>query len=274
MSIEDDLRSLSAPYSQPNGASTWPEPLDAQVIGGITHIIQVLNKLKTQLSEIVQTHPILPADRKSAILAYLHTEVISELAQVVPLLGQDPLDVFVISTRLYFAARGLVTQGLELEWQEIVDVSNLVRVDVAFARLRRTEAWHACLKELSSLRGSPTMEEFERVEAVDLFKCVLSGMEATQMFSDASEGEPFSGGTSGRDSPVLYSSIFLPCCKQAVLGSIHLQLGQNKCPLCDQGLEDEQVAKLVHDRIHGLQTAVGRWDPDAERKAADEQNLW
>ena len=152
-----------------------PNAAHADLVQGTFGITNILHKLSIELADIVKSHPILSTDEQLAMLDHLREHVDCELTVIHELLRPAEPDLARISGKLWLVGEALIGRNYEFELVE--NFQEVLRVDVASARLRRTQAWHACLKELSGIRTSRAMVEYAYAlreytnigEAEDLF---------------------------------------------------------------------------------------------------------
>jgi hypothetical protein len=226
-------------------------------------IIVILRGYKAELVGIVEHHPNLTADKRTVILHALSEMVEAELTDAEALLSEQPSDLpdFVaISYKVSFANLVLLMKGAELE---TIETYNLSSLDAAFSRLRRTTAFRTCMKHLRLLQATEAMQIYRDQVGADLSENMLAGTQPTNGVDVEDTNSPggiacsLCHGTSEESTQGECGVTLLPCCNSAVHGccmTLRLRRNFKICPECLHEWTEQEMAALIHDRVHQVST--------------------
>ena len=254
-------------YQADDSVSTPEAPNFEKTIKAWQSTIELLRAYKTELGSIVQGHPDLTPEHRTFIAKGLVEVVESSLTDAEAILADDAseMPVFLaISSKMGSAKVVLLMKGADLEMVETDRCSSL---GSALARLRRTEDFYSCMKQLRELRDANAYQIFGDDVGADLLERMLGKGRAVKLGNVKTLSM-----SEGPDNPQKLAcvvchetvvktlmtrcrSMILWCCGAPVHGcciALRLRGAHTTCPGCSHAFSEEEMAAMIHERTYQL----------------------
>jgi len=265
---------------------------DVQDVRLLTDILKTYN---SELRSIVAHHALLTAEHNMTILQWLSADVDTNLTDAYSAfcltggLEQVCIRIAMATMVLMFLSSAIVASEEMCNW----NAPGSCAVDIAFSRLRRTEAFHTLMEQVLHARSEENelMMSYTYHVNMDIFDTMLATIDTQPMVDvkylfitaesamlvkpvctlcDCKVEVPSFEESQKNNTPDRRGLLLLSCCHIVAHGCCicaRLRKEQTACPHCLAEWSDETMARMIYARVHQLDVAMYQWGDGIKRRS-------
>ncbi|KAJ9604975.1 hypothetical protein H2200_010364 [Cladophialophora chaetospira] len=231
--------------------------------------LDMLREYKTELVNIVADHPDLTPENRASILESLLAQCEIELtdAEVVVAANASGMSIAKLLTVTQQVGCAKVVLLMKAADLEMVETARYANLGSALSRLRRTEAFYRCVRQLRDSREGGLCSIYGDQAATDIFERMLANTGAVKLV----EVERFTPHaladvacaicqeTEVKSIITWCQSILSPCCKVPVHGccmELRVREVKQDCPRYRYLFSEEDMAAMIHERTFQLEEGM------------------